>query len=409
MNWRETLRSGLQAIFAHRLRSSLTVLGILIGIATVILSVGLGEGASSSVSKQISALGSHLLIVTPGSSTSSTGLRSGSGSAETLTVDDANALSSSVAAPDISSVAPVKSTPLSLVNGSTNWETSVAGTTPNWLSVRNRSLESGRFITASDQSSAATVVVLGPTTAEELFGGVDAVGQSVTIDDISFEVIGVLKSAGSDSSSNLDDTAIVPMSTEASRLGESSSRNTVSNIYLSAKSTGTISAAYQEADAILLERHGVSSAEADFTITTQSSLLTTATSVNKTLTVLLGGIAALSLLVGGIGVMYIMLVSVTERVREIGLRKALGATPQVIGRQFLVEAGILGLAGGVVGAALGVAGAVILPHFISNDITVSPTAIGGAILVAISIGLIFGVYPARRAAALAPIDALRGE
>jgi putative ABC transport system permease protein len=278
------------------------------------------------------------------------------------------------------------------------------------MTVRARTLQSGRFIDDADNAAAAAVTVLGPTTAEELFGGLDPVGQSVTINGIPFQVVGELASAGSDSSSNLDDTALIPLQTEATRLSAAAGRQSVSNVYIAATSSNTISAAYQEAQSILLTRHDLASATAaDFTINTQQSLLTTATSVDHTLTVLLGGIAALSLLVGGIGVMNIMLVSVTERTREIGLRKALGATPRVIRRQFLVEASVLGTLGGIAGAVLGVVGAIVLPHFISNAIDVSPTAIAGAIVVAVAIGLVFGVYPATRAARLAPIDALRSE
>ena len=410
MNWLETVRTGLQAVRAHRLRSALTVLGILIGIATVVLSVGLGEGTKSSVSAQINALGSNLLIVSPGSSTDSSGVRGGLGTASTLTVSDARALSSTTAAPDIRAVAPTQSTSLEIDNGSTNWTTSVDGSTASWLDVRARTIASGRFLTAQDDAHARPVIVLGPTTAAELFGPLDPVGQSVTISGIAFTVVGVLESAGSDSSSNLDDLAVVPLSTEVERLASSTDRSALSSIYVAATSNGTISAAYQEIDAILLARHSIGSASsADFTITTQDSLLSTATSVSSTLTVLLGGIAALSLLVGGIGVMNIMLVSVTERTREIGLRKALGATPVLIRRQFLVEASTLGLIGGVAGAALGIGGAQVIPHFISNEITVSAYAVLGAVGVAVAVGLLFGVYPAGRAARLAPIDALRSE
>jgi putative ABC transport system permease protein len=326
-------------------------------------------------------------------------------------VDDSAALASPVSAPDIKAVAPIKSTAEELVNGNTNWTTTVVGSTADWLTVRARALAAGRFITDADNASAAAVVVLGPTTAEELFGFPQAaVGQSLTIGDIPFQVIGVLTSAGSDSSSNLDDTAVIPLSTMSSRLTSASSRQSLSSIYLAATSNHVISAAYQEADSILLSRHDVSTPTgADFTVTTQDSLLSTATSVSKTLTILLGAIAALSLLVGGIGVMNIMLVSVTERTREIGLRKALGATPSVIRRQFLVEASVLGFVGGIAGAVLGIAGAVVIPHFISNDIAVSAPAVIGAIVVAIAVGVGFGVYPASRAARLAPIDALRSE
>jgi putative ABC transport system permease protein len=338
-------------------------------------------------------------------------VRGGFGSASTLTVADANALASPAAAPDVKQVAPTQSTSLEIDNGSTNWTTTVVGTTPSWLSVRARTLSSGRFLNARDDAAAATNIVLGPDTVTELFGaGSDPVGQTVTINDIDFTVVGVLSSAGSDTSSNLDDTAIVPLSTEVQRLSSDSSRSSLSSVYVAATSTKTISAAYQEIDAILLTRHKIAtSSDADFTITSQDSLLSTATSVSTTLTVLLGGIAALSLLVGGIGVMNIMLVSVSERTREIGLRKALGATPLLIRRQFLAEASFLGFAGGIAGAALGIGAAKVLPRFINETIVVSQPAVFGAIAVAVAIGLVFGVYPASRAARLAPIDALRSE
>ncbi len=411
MNWTETARTGLQALRAHRLRSALTVLGMLIGIATVVLSVGLGQGSKTSVSDQINKLGSNLLVVSPGSSTSSTGIRGGFGSASTLTVADGTALQSKTAAPDIKQTAPVVSSSLELDNGSTNWTTTVVGSTTSWKTVRARSVSSGAFYTSADEAAAATKIVLGSETASELFGNANfAVGQTVTISGTSFSVIGVLKSAGSDSSTNLDDTAVMPMSTYTQRLASGSSRSTLSSVYVSATSNATISAAYQEIDTILLARHSITtSSNADFTISTQDSLVSTASSVSDTLNILLIGVAILSLLVGGIGVMNIMLVSVSERTREIGLRKALGATPILIRRQFLVEASVLGLVGGLLGAALGIGGAKIIPHFISNQVTVSSTVVVGAIVISVAIGLIFGVYPATRAAKLAPIDALRSD
>jgi putative ABC transport system permease protein len=412
MSWLETLRTGLGAVLSHRLRSGLTMLGILIGIAAVILTVGFGEGAQAKVSGEISALGSNLLVVSPGSSTASTGIRGGFGSASTLTEADATALASKTVAPDIEAVAPATSQSETLTATGTNWTTSVVGTTPDWLSVRARSVTEGRFLTAADENSDAAVAVLGATTAQELFGFRDPVGQTVSVNGLPLTVIGVLNTAGSSSSSSttsLDDQAVVPITTTANRIFGGSSRSSVQSIYLEATSSGTLSAAYQEANAELLRLHDVSAASADFSIASQQSLLTTATSVDKTLTVLLAGIAAISLLVGGIGVMNIMLVSVTERVREIGLRKALGARQRAIRRQFLVEASVLGLAGGVLGAGLGLAGAVVLPHLVSNPITISPSATAGAIIVAVGIGIGFGVYPATRAARLAPIDALRSE
>jgi putative ABC transport system permease protein len=438
MNWLETIRTGLSAVLSHRMRSILTILGILIGIAAVILTVGLGQGAQQQVGSEISALGSNLLIVSPGSTTSAAGIRAGFGSASTLTTADAAALASKVTAPDIEAVAATKSTSEELTvasatpsarrlaftgasatsssssssSSATNWTTTLAGTTPSWLQVRDRSVTSGRFITAHDVASDAAVVVLGSETASELFSSTDPVGQTVTIADIPFTVVGVLNSVGSGSSSTTDqdDTAIVPITTAMTRIVGGTSRTSVSNIYIEASSSKTISAAYQEADSELLALHGITTpTDADFSIASQQSILSTATSVDKTLTILLGGIAAISLLVGGIGVMNIMLVSVTERIREIGLRKALGATPRAIRRQFLVEASTLGLSGGVLGVGLGLIGAVVLPHFISDPIAISTTAAAGAIVVAVTIGLVFGVYPASRAARLAPIDALRSE
>ncbi len=414
MNLLETFRTGLDAVLTHRLRSVLTVLGIMIGIAAVILTVGLGEGAQQQVGSEISALGSNLLTVTPGSATSSTGIRGGIGTASTLTVGDAAALASKVVAPDINAVAPATSVQETLVAGTQNWTTTVVGTDPAWLTVRGRSMAEGRFLVAQDLASRADVVVLGATTAQELFGVRDPVGQTVDVAGRPLTVIGVLQPVGSSSAAstaaNPDDQAVLPLTTASALLFSGASRNAVSQILVQATSAATLSAAYQETDAELLNLHRVATpAQADFTITSEQQVLSTATSVDRTLTVLLGGIAGISLVVGGIGVMNIMLVSVTERIREIGLRKALGATPRVIRRQFLVEASVLGTVGGVLGALLGIAGALVLPHLISNPIAVSPAAAAAAVAVAVALGVAFGVYPADRAARLEPIDALRTE
>jgi putative ABC transport system permease protein len=375
-----------------------------------VLTVGLGQGAQNKVANQLSALGGNLLIISPGSSTTS-GVRGGFGSASTLTMADATALSSKTAAPNIAGVAPIlQSISQEVDNGSTNWTTTIVGTTPSWRSVRGRELSSGRFINATDESTAAAVVVLASDTASELFGPLDPVGQSVTINSTPYEVIGVLSSAGSDSTTNLDDQAVVPFSTASQRIVGGSNRTSVQTIYVKAKSSDQLSGAYQEANTILQNRHAAAaSSTSDFSITTQQSVLSTTSSVDSTLTTLLMGIAALSLIVGGIGVMNIMLVSVKERTREIGLRKALGGTPGLIRMQFLSEASMLGLTGGLLGVGVGVGGAKILPHFISNPITVSVPWVLTAIAVAIVIGVGFGVYPASRAAKLSPIDALRSE
>jgi putative ABC transport system permease protein len=410
VTWLETLRTGWAAVRSHALRSTLTVLGILIGIAAVILTVGLGLGTQHDVSKQISSLGSNLLIVRPGSSTSISGIRGGFGSRTTLTQADAQALTSRTNAPDVKAVAAEKSTSQELDAGSTNWTTTVVGTTPSWLEVRGRTLQQGRFITAADNTNRMNVIVLGPETATELFGTTFVTGQTVSINGTDFQVIGVLAPQGSSGNANLDDTGIVPMSTAANQLVGGSDRNSVNTIYIEAASGSRLAAANQEATNLLLNLHGIaSSASADFTISSQDALVSTATSVAKTLTILLTGIAALSLLVGGIGVMNIMLVSVTERTREIGLRKALGAPPWAIRRQFLVEASVLGLTGGVLGAAIGVIAAKTLPNALGSTVVVSGAAVAGSVVIAVGIGLIFGVYPATRAARLAPIDALRAE
>jgi putative ABC transport system permease protein len=401
MNWRDTFASGLEAIRAHRLRSALTMLGIVIGISSVILTVGLGLGAQDQVRKQIDALGSNLLIVSPGSSTSSSGVRGGFGSASTLTLTDATAVADDSVAPDVAAVAPVVTSQAALVNGTTNWTSSLVGSTTSWLPVRNRTLSAGRFFTDGESD----VVVLGPDTATELFNRRSPVGQRVTVAGRPMTVIGVLASTGasSSSSSSDDDVAVVPLSTARSLTGTASA--SVSTIYVQASSQDGLSGAYQEIDALLRNLHG----DTDFTIATQESLLATANATNETLTILLGGVAAISLLVGGIGVMNIMLVAVTERIREIGLRKALGATPAAIRRQFLVEAGVLGVCGGLLGIALGTIGAFVLPKLINQPVSLSTTAITAAIGVSLAIGIGFGVYPASRAARLTPIDALRSE
>jgi putative ABC transport system permease protein len=406
----DTLRSGLEALLGHGLRSLLTILGILIGIAAVILTVGLGEGAQSSVTSAISALGSNLLVVTPGSTTSSSGVRGGLGSASTLTLADADALESKKVAPNISAVAPTAQEITTITAGTNNWTTSVVGATPSWLSVRDRQIAEGSFFSRPQVSGAADVAVLGQTTAEELFGARSAIGQTIDANGVPFTVIGTLTSAGSSASTNEDDMALIPITTAEQQLFSGTSATSVSTIYVEADSAAGLNGAYQETMDLLLTLHHITEpSQADFTITTQSQLQSTANSVNRTLTDLLAGIAAISLLVGGIGVMNIMLVSVTERIREIGLRKAIGAAPSEIRRQFLVEASALGLIGGVGGVLLGLVGAVVLPHLESNPVTISPVAAVGAVVVAIGIGLVFGVYPASRAARLSPIEALRTE
>ena len=276
--------------------------------------------------------------------------------------------------------------------------------------MRSREVTSGRFLTDQDQADAASVVVLGPDTASQLFTTGNPVGRTVTYDGNQLEVVGVLAELSSSEATSSNDVAIVPQSTYAQRLIGGSNRDSVNEIYVKATSSATLSAAYQETDALLLNLHHITdSSSADFSIATQQSLLSAATEVDTTMALMLAGIAIISLLVGGIGVMNIMLVSVAERVGEIGLRKALGARPRSIRRQFLVEASVLGLAGGLLGVGLGILAALVIPHLTSTQVEVSIPASLAGVAVAIAIGVSFGVYPASRAARLAPIDALRSE
>jgi len=407
MNFAQTLRTALEAIVGHRMRSILTVLGIFIGIAAVSLTIGLGQGTQRAINQQIGSLGANLLMVTPGSTTSG-GVRGGLGTATTLTMEDAAALTDKSVAPDVSAVAPVTSTQANITTSTTNWTTTIYGTNTDWLTVRSRSLQVGAFFTADDITNGASVVVLGPTTATDLFTTVDqALGQSVTIGSANYTVVGVLNSAGTSALGDEDDLALIPYTTAQQRL--MSGRDSVSTIYVSAASTASLSAAYQEVGAALMARHGVTADSADFTITSLQSVLDVANSITGTLTLALSALAAISLLVGGIGVMNIMLVSVTERVREIGLRKALGATPGAIRNQFLLEAVALALVGGILGIAAGYAAAALLSKAIGMSVSMSFTACLMALGVSALVGIIAGVYPASRAARLAPIDALRSE
>ena len=407
MEWKETIRTAVAALNARRMRSLLTMLGILIGIAAVMLTVGLGQGAQASITSQINSLGSNLLIVSPSSSTSSGGFRGGGSAVSTLTTADAAMLADPTVAPDIAAVAPVSSTSGSLQSSSTTWTSTVVGTTPEWLTVRAREVASGRFFTAAELDGSSNVAVIGSETATELFSDGSPVGQTISVNGQSFTVIGVLSSAGSSGVSNEDDTVLVPLTTFASRLSTSGNANSVSSIYLSGKDADTLSAAYQQVKTSLLASHGVTADSADFSVSTQASLVETATSITGILTLLLGGIAGISLLVGGIGVMNIMLVSVIERTGEIGLRMAVGARRSDIMQQFLIEASLVCFIGGALGIGLALA---VGYGFEASGSQMRFIYSGEAFAVAIAcstlIGLTFGFLPARNAAKLDPVAAL---
>ncbi|HYS97124.1 MAG TPA: ABC transporter permease [Candidatus Dormibacteraeota bacterium] len=399
-----TIETGLRSLFGHRLRSVLTTLGILFGVAAVIATVGIGQASSDSVTARITSLGTNLLTVSPGSTVSG-GVSGGGASANSLTMRDVAGLADRQNAPDIAAVAPVSQGRVSLVSTSSNWSTTLSGSTPDWLIANARSMGSGTFITSADVSTSAQVIVLAATTASNLGAGV---GDLITVKQIPFQVIGVLASTGSQGFGNQDDLAVVPLTTAQDEL--IGGVGSVQRILLSATSSANLGTAYAEANQILLQTHGITNpSQADFSITSQTQVLSTAQAVTQTLTILLASVAAISLLVGGIGVMNIMLVSVTERTSEIGLRKALGATPGDLFRQFVIEAGALTAVGGLLGVATGLAAGYIVPRTANIAVTITPAPVAIAVAVAVVVGLVFGVYPALRAARLAPIEALRAQ
>jgi putative ABC transport system permease protein len=398
----KTIETGLRSLLGHRLRSVLTTLGILFGVAAVIATVGIGQASSDSVTARITSLGTNLLTISPGS-TVSAGVFGGAGSANTLSMSDVQGLQDRESAPDIAAVAPVTQGRASLVLGSANWSTTLSGSTDGWLVTNTRTMGSGTFFNANDVATRAQVIILGTTTASNLGAGV---GDIVLVKQIPFQVIGVLAATGSQGFGNQDDLGVIPISTAQDELFGGG----VQRILLSATSASTIGSAYLEANQILLQTHHLTDpSQADFTITTQTQVLSTAQAVTQTLTILLASVAAISLLVGGIGVMNIMLVSVTERTSEIGLRKALGATPVDLFRQFVIEAGMLTALGGLLGVATGLAVGYVVPRAANIAVHITPLPVLVAVGVAVAVGLIFGVYPALRAARLAPIEALRAQ
>lgn len=413
MRWFRYFPVAFSSIRANKLRSFLTMLGIIIGVAAVLCTIGIGQGASVQITEQISSQGTNLLTVNPGASTVG-GVRT-AGSASTLTIADANALMDKTYHPDLAEIAPSYNGNAQLVSGGANTSAQVVGTTPAYQIIRNMKIASGTFLTAEQVESLDNVVVIGSEVSTDLFSGADAVGQTVRINNEPFTVVGVLESTGGAGFSSVDSQTFVPIGVAQGRLFNAEryrGEYTVSNISISATSEERIDAAMEQIEQTLRLRHGLQAdADNDFNIYSQASLLEALSSVTATITLLLGGIGAVSLLVGGIGIMNIMLVTVTERTKEIGLRKALGAHDGDILQQFLIEALVLTAIGGVVGIALsyGVAGLVAQIPNSTFRIVIGTNAITLALAVSMGSGLIFGLYPAQRATRLDPIEALRYE
>ncbi len=412
----ETIRTALRALGANKMRALLTMLGIIIGVAAVISLMSVGRGAQAAVTSQIQGLGSNLLFVRPGA-VNTGGIRQGNGSSQTLSLDDANAIAEQVTS--VVGVAPELSGGAQLVASGQNWSTRVTGTTEDYPDVRNFHVADGDFFTRQQVDSRSPVVVLGSVVAQNLFGDSEPVGESVRISlfgrpGVNFRVIGVMESKGGSGLGNQDDQVFVPLTSYQTRLAPTRTVRgsyTVSTINVEVDSAADMPAAVQDIGDLLRQRHRVS--QDDFTIQSQEDFLATAAQVTGIMTVLLGAIAGISLVVGGIGIMNIMLVSVTERTREIGIRKAIGAKRKDILFQFVTEATVVSVLGGLIGMGLGLGLARLLSGVQFNgqrlSTLVTPDAVLLAFSVSAAVGLFFGIYPAMRAARLRPIEALRYE
>jgi putative ABC transport system permease protein len=404
------LRIALRALAVNKLRSALTMLGIVIGVGAVIVMIAVGSGAQARVEEQIRALGSNLLLVMPGSTTAG-GVRMGFGSGSTLTEDDVVAINRDIpealAAPALRGSAQV-------IWGNANWSTQVFGVTPEYLDVRQWALVAGRGFEPAEMAGAAKVCLIGATVAKQLFGAADPLDQSIRIKRVPFTVIGVLELKGqSMMGTDQDDLVLVPIKTARSRvLGTASAaRNrTVGTIWVKAAEGVDTKVVEEQVRALLRQRHRLQpGADDDFSLRNLAEVMAAQEASSRVLALLLAAVASVSLLVGGIGIMNIMLVSVTERTREIGLRMAVGARTRDILGQFLVEAVTLSLIGGLVGVALGIGGALAIAQLAGWRILISPEAVALAVAFAFVIGVFFGFYPARKAARLNPVEALRFE
>jgi putative ABC transport system permease protein len=404
MRMANIVKVGLQSIARNKMRSALTMLGIVIGVACVIAMVAVASGASRSIQAQIDALGTNFLMVFPGTTTSS-GARMFSGSSN-LSVEDAAAIRTDC--PSVAYVSATSRTSAQVVAGELNWATQIQGVDVDFTFIRSWNVSEGDFFTESDVRGATKVAVLGRTVADALFPTGDAVGSTIRIKNVPFRVVGVLeKKGGSTMGQDQDDAIVAPYTTVMKRL---EGRSRVGMILAAASSPDRVDEAKSEIDLLLRQRHRIGPGqEADFMIRSQEEMASTAAASSKTLSVLLGSVAAISLLVGGIGIMNIMLVSVTERTREIGIRMAIGAKGRHVLAQFLLEAVVLSVVGGLVGIVLGVGASELIARYAGWPVALGPGPVFMAFGFAALIGIFFGFYPARRAAALDPIDALRFE
>lgn len=400
----ESILIALDGLRANKMRALLTMLGIIIGVGAVIAMVSIGLGVKDKVEASIAGLGSNLLVVTPGAA-SAGGSRQAAGSGITLNEKDAMAIFQEV--PGINLVAPAVSRSYQVVFGNQNWTTNVQGTTPDIMQVRSYAVQEGAFFTSQDVETRARVAVLGKTVADNLFNGGTPIGQMIRINKAPFRVVGVLEAKGESMGGNQDDTIIIPLKTAQERL---MGITYVQNINIQATGTDVINQVQADVTALLRARHKLTgTAQDDFSVRNMVAIMETADQTTSMITALLGVVASLSLLVGGIGIMNIMLVSVTERTREIGIRKALGARYKNILLQFLIEAVVISVAGGLLGIALGVGASYAVSALVGWKTVISSIAIIVAFGFSVMIGLFFGLYPARKAALLDPIDALRYE
>ena len=402
----ESILIAFEGLKANKLRAILTMLGIIIGVGAVIAMVSLGLGVQQKVQNSIASLGSNLLIVMPGASSAPGSVRAAAGSNITLTNQDAKAIEKQIGG--IKYVAPLVSSQYQLIFGKQNWNSKVQGATPDYMAIQGFKIAGGRFFSTSEDESRARVAVVGQTVVTNLFGNINPVGQTIRIGKAPFRVIGVLASKGQSSmGQDQDDTVIVPLTTAQERLIGITYLNTIN---VQAESDKVMDQVQQDITKLLRTRHHLAvKADDDFSVRNLTALMSTMKETTSTLTLFLGSVAAISLLVGGIGIMNIMLVSVTERTREIGIRKALGATYNNILLQFMIEAIVISVTGGLFGICLGVAGAYVVSLVAGWNTVISSLAIIAAFSVSVMIGLFFGIYPARKAALLNPIDALRYE